>query len=479
MPTPRTSLAPELSDRLAAGFERIRRDAGVSGDFPPDALAAADLAAAAPATNDDRADRRGVELVSIDPAGSRDLDQALHLRRRGSGYRLHYAIADVGAFVHPGDPVDTEARRRGTTIYCPDLRVPLHPTALSEGAASLLPGVDRPAILWSIDLDQHGSTADVAVARAVVRNRRAWSYTEAQTAIDAGQADEQLRLLEEIGRLRIEREVERGGVSLDLPDQNVERVDDHYELHYEAPHEVEAWNAQLSLCCGMAAADLMVGAGVGLLRTLPPPAPGILDRLRLSAAALGVDWPDHEPYARWVRSLDTATAAGAALMAQAARTLRGSGYLAFDGADGVGPAERHAHHAIAAPYAHVTAPLRRLADRFANECVLAAAAGRRPPSWVLTALPDLPALMGAANQRASAVDRAVVDLVEAAALEHLVGSTFDAVVTAADERSCTVQIRWPAVIATAQGRAAVGSDVRVRLDAADPEAAALTFTVVP
>lgn len=468
MPSPRH----RLSASLTASFDAVRERLEVPGPFPPEVVRAAQASAAAgPRDDPERTDRRDLELVSIDPAGSRDLDQAFDLRPRPGGFRFHYAIADVGAWVTPGDPVDAEARRRGATVYCPDVRVPLHPVELSEGAASLLPGHDAPAILWTIDLDDRGGVADVAVERSMVRNRRAYSYEDAQRQLDDGVADARLRSLEEVGRLRIEREVERGGVSLELPEQTVSLVDGHYELHYDAPLDVERWNAQLSLCCGMVAADLMVDAGTGIVRTLPRADPDAIDQLRRHSAALGVPWPVDVDYPRWVRTLDPTSDRGAALMVQAARTLRGSGYLAFDGE----VPEHHWHHAIAAPYAHVTAPLRRLVDRFANECVLASAAGRRPPGWATDALGDLPAIMRDAGALAASVERAVVDLAEAAALAHRVGDTFEAVVTSAGRGVSTVQLRDPAVIAGAEGELPLGRTVTLRLAAADLDGPTLRF----
>lgn len=460
MPIPRHHLSAELT----TGFGRIRSELGVREEFPPDALAlAGQRASTLSHANRDHRDRQEIPFLSIDPEGSRDLDQALHLERAGSGYTFHYAIADVGHWVHPGDAIDVEARLRGTTIYCPDRRIPLHPSELSEGAASLLGEQSRPAILWTIHLDQHGATTDVAVERAVVRNQRALSYAAVQQAIDDGTTDEQFRLIEEVGRLRIEQEVARGGVSLELPEQLVDRVGDHYELSYDEPLAVETWNAQLSLCCGMAAAQLMLDARCGILRTLPPADPETIARLRVHSVALGVAWPDELTYPQWVRSLDPATPHGAALMTQAARTLRGSGYLAFDGK--VPP--EHRHHAIAADYAHVTAPLRRLVDRFANECVIAAVDGTRPPAWVLDALDELPGIMGSTGRLANEVERAVVDLAEAAALAHLVGQTFDAVVTSNNKGFSTIQLTHPAVIGTVAGELPIGKSTRVRLEVAD------------
>ena len=103
-----------------------------------------------------RLDARDLDLVTVDPPGTRDLDQAFHAERTGTGYRVHYAIADVAAFVAPGGALDREAFARGVTLYLPDGRAPLYPDDLGEGVASLLPGVDRPALLWTFDLDARG-----------------------------------------------------------------------------------------------------------------------------------------------------------------------------------------------------------------------------------------------------------------------------------------------------------------------------------
>ena len=100
-----------------------------------------------------------------------DLDQALHIERDGEGYTVYYAIADVAAFITPGDPIDLEANRRGETLYGADSKVPLHPKVISEGAGSLLPDQVRPALLWQVQVDATGEGTDVKVERALVRSR--------------------------------------------------------------------------------------------------------------------------------------------------------------------------------------------------------------------------------------------------------------------------------------------------------------------
>ena len=495
MPTPRVAVAPAVirAAEVRRGMERVRAELDVPDGFPGKVLDAAEsVANAAVWRSDGRPDRRDVELVTIDPPGSRDLDQAFGAERRpGGGFRVWYAIADVAAFVEPGGVIDAECHRRGVTLYGPDRRDPLHPPSLGEGAASLLPGDDRPALLWCIDLDGAGAPEVTRLERAVVRSRAQLTYQDVVDQLDAGSASEALVLLRDIGRLRQAAEVARGGVSLPLPDQVVEPVEprrDQYRLRYESPLVSEGWNAQISLLAGTEAARIMVDGGTGLLRTLAPPDERMLARLRRSATALGVAWPaatagtgtgTRTGYPELVRSLDPATPVGAALLVQASRALRGAGYAAFTG--GVLP-ERHVHAAVAAPYAHVTAPLRRLCDRAANEVTLALVSGDDVPEWAAAELMLLPDVMATARAREGDYSRAVLDLAEALVLRSSVGERFAAAVVDVDEdrERAQVQLRDPAVVAQARdGRGSrPGDEVEVVLRAADPVARRIDLEVV-
>src|SRR3954466_14240337 len=223
----RVHVGDEVAARtLREGIEAIRSQLNVSPDFAPEVEEAARRAAEAPRLPD--LDRTDLPFVTIDPASSQDLDQALHLERDGSGYVVHYAIADVAAFVSPGDPVDLASRERGETLYGADSKVPLHPTVLSEGAASLLPGEVRPALLWTIHVDDSGEGTDVQVERARVRSTAKLDYVGVQKAIDDGTAGETLQCLREVGELRLEREAARGGISLPLPEQEVDVAADRW-----------------------------------------------------------------------------------------------------------------------------------------------------------------------------------------------------------------------------------------------------------
>ena len=455
-----------VAAELARGIEQIQAELEVTADFPGEVEEAARAAAAAPRLPG--LDRTDLELLTIDPASARDLDQALHLERDGDGYVVHYAIADVAAFVTPGDPVDAEAHRRGETLYGADAKVPLHPTVLSEDAASLLPDQDRPALLWTIRVDATGEGTDVTVERALVRSRAQLDYDSAQRQIDDGSAPEVLRLLKEVGQLRLEREAARGGVSLPLPEQQVELDGDAVDLEFRSMLPVEQWNAQISLLTGFAAASLMVYARVGLLRTLPPPDPRDVKRLHRSARALGIEWPAELLYPDFIRTLDPELPHHAAMVVACTRLLRGSGYVAFDGEVPADPQ----HAALASEYAHVTAPLRRLGDRYTGEVCLALCAGEDVPGWVTERLHGLPVTLQQSARLSRRYERAVLDLVEAALLRHRVGERFAGVVVDAeddDPTRGTVILADPAVEAPVRGSGELplGEDVTVELVEAD------------
>ncbi|MDX3384459.1 RNB domain-containing ribonuclease [Streptomyces niveiscabiei] len=465
----RVTGAPEAP--LRAALADLRTELGVPAAFPPEVLAEAERAATNPTLP--AYDATDIPFLTIDPPESTDLDQALHLSRQGTGYRVRYAIADVAAFVAPGGALDAEANRRVTTLYFPDGRVPLHPAVLSEGAASLLPDRTRPAALWTIDLDADGRTLAVDVRRALVRSRAKLDYAGVQKQIDEGTAEEPLALLKAIGELRERQEAERGGISLNVPEQEIVERDDTYELTYRAPLPADGWNAQLSLLTGMAAADLMLSYGTGVLRTLPAAPDGAVARLRRVAQALRVDWPHHVPYSRLIRSLDPRTPRHAAFLQECTSLLRGAGYTVFQGGALPGLTT---HAAVAAPYAHCTAPLRRLADRYATELCLAAVAGDPPPEWVLAALDALPERMAEGGHRANAVERACVDVVEAAVLAGHVGETFDACVIDLENHHGTVHLESPAVVGRVDGdHLPLGEHLRVRLTRADPATRTVRF----
>ena len=458
-------------------LDPVRAELAVPGPFPADVEAAAEAAAGRPRLPDH--DATDIGFVTIDPPGSRDLDQAMALEARpGGGWRVRYAIADVASWVDPGGPIDREARARTQTYYAPDARTPLHPPVLGEGAASLLPDGPRPAALWTIDVAADGTTEAVDVRRAVVRSRAQLTYDGVHADHDAGRLPEPLAALPALGEALLADARRRHAIELGLPEQEVVRGPDGawtIELRAELP--VERWNAQISLLTGRAAAQLMLAGGVGLLRTLPQPEPDRFPRLQRAARSLGIAWPDGTPPGDVLAGLDVSRPRHAAFADLAGELLRGAGYAAL--LPGTPPPADPGHAGVGAPYAHVTAPLRRLVDRFATEICLALAAGAEPPAWAVEALASLPEAMAEGDHRAKALDRATIDLTEATVLADRVGEVFPAAVLESGKDYGTVVIDAPAI----QGRCdahhlPLGEEVHVRCTEADPAARRVRFARV-
>lgn len=424
-------------------FGAIRAQLGILDEYPQDAVAEARQVAqqqqSAPR------DATDIPFVTLDPVGSKDLDQSVHIEAGpNGGYVVRYAIADVASYVHAGGPIDTESRRRGQTYYSPDINVPLHPFELSEGAASMLPGQPTAAVLWTITLDSAGAPTDVQLERALVRSVAQLDYPGAQADAVASRLHASIALLPKVGELRMAAARQRHAITLDLPDAEVERGQDgNWTLTLRAVLPVEQWNAEISLLTGMCAATIMMNGRYGLLRTLPEPQRRDIDKLRKETAALGIPWPSGAAPGDVIAALDGSKPADAAFLQDALRLLRGAGYTPFDGA----LPGQYQHAGVGAPYAHVTAPLRRLCDRFATEICLAETAGTPVPDWVRQSLSAIADTMEETDRTAHELERQCIGAVSAFLLAGRVGQQFTGVVVQIDEtkNKATIAIDAPPV----------------------------------
>ena len=160
-------------------------------------------------------------------------------------------------------------------------------------------------------------------------------------------------------------------------------------------------------------------------------------------------------------------------MSEATGLLRGASYTVLDGE---GP-DILQHSGIGAPYAHVTAPLRRLADRYTTEICLARSAGKPVPQWVRAGLAAAAESMRRSDAVGGKLDRACLDLTESTVLAPRLGEIFEAVVIREGNgnRAAEIFISDPPVIAKCTGSPPEGQRVRVRLDIADPDRRVVGF----
>lgn len=450
---------------LAGGLAAIRTQFGIPAGFPPEVLAAAERAAANPPRG--LANRTAVPFVTLDPAASTDLDQAFALEAAGADLLLHYAIADVSDWVGDGDPVGREAWTRGTTCYLPDGKASLHPPVLSEHAASLLPTGERPAIVLTVRVAPDGAVALQGAERALVRSRAKLAYeTVREDELPAGFA--------ELARRIDAAAAARGAARAEPPQQEVEQDGaGRFHLGFRPRRRAEERNAALSLAANLAVADALWRAGTGLFRIMAPPDERAILRLRSTARAFALDWPEAQGLDDFVLTLAPSEPRAAAFLMAVRRAGQGASYVPWRAG------ERPWHAALAATYAHATAPLRRLADRHVLRAVLAVANGQPVPAEVSAAFERLPAVMAKAEARDGQVDRAVIDLAETALMSGQEGAEFAAIVTDLADKSARIQLCHLPVVARVQMPGVLPGDrVRVRLTGVDSARRQLQFVPI-
>jgi ribonuclease R len=152
---------------------------GLGRPFPEAALQEAEEAAAAARSDDrgrqDLTDRR---VITIDPEGAKDHDDAIAVAPDGEAIRLWVHIADVAHFVPAGGAVDSEAARRGTSVYLPGLVDPMLPARLSNDLCSLRPGVSRKAVTVEMLVEPDGEISSSRFYRSTIRSERRLTYPE-------------------------------------------------------------------------------------------------------------------------------------------------------------------------------------------------------------------------------------------------------------------------------------------------------------
>ena len=207
---------------------------------------------------------------------------------------------------------------------------------------------------------------------------------------------------------------------------------------------------------------------------MPQPDEKAFAAFRVQTAALGRPWTSGR-YGDFLRQLDRADPLTVPVLEAAAALFRGAGYVTFDGDT---PADIE-QAAIGAPYAHATAPLRRLVDRWSLAICLAVAEGREVPAWVRESRAANPPHMQESGRRASALDSATINCIEAALLHPLVGSEVDATVIEVRGERATVQLSEPAVTASAPlpTGAVPGDVVTLRVVRADIATGEVEFAV--
>jgi|GEM_PF-261901 len=399
-----------------------------------------------------RKDFRGELTVTIDPVNARDFDDAISLDRNAEGHwRLLVHVADVSAFVEPGSSLDTEARKRGNSVYLPDLVVPMLPEVISNSLASLQAGEPRLSVTVEIHFSPEGIVTSSQVHRSVILVNHRFTYEQAfrvmMTAPELpleGQevSDDIRRLVERMHKLAMilrERRFRRGALELNLPEIALSLDDDGNAssaalVPHDESHQVIE---EFMLAANEAVARRIGEAEIPFIRRAhPDPDPLKLKDFAVFADEVGFHVADPENRFELQKLLKETAGRPEehAIHYALLRSLKQATYTPED----IG------HFALASKdYCHFTSPIRRYPDLVSHRQVLDLIRGKRP----FADFDELHAIgedCTRTERKAAAAERELVKLKILLFLQDHVGETYEAIITGVEEYGFFAQlVQWP------------------------------------
>jgi len=254
--------------RVDPSVDRFLVTAGIDPWFSPQLIEAA--AALTPYTHvASRIDYQDMSSFTIDDEDTREVDDALTVRRQENEIIVGIHIADVSAFVTKGDILDAEASRRSSTIYLPSITVRMFPERLSTDLGSLNAGMTRPAFTVEVRFDDQGNRLGYRIALSTINVQRRLSYDEADQAI---QADEALLTLLNIARHLHEARSKRGAITFRRPELKIGVHGDEIEIQKINPNSAARFlvSEMMILANGLSADFASVNSIPVIYRTQEP-----------------------------------------------------------------------------------------------------------------------------------------------------------------------------------------------------------------
>lgn len=331
-----------------------------------------------------REDLRELPLVTIDGETAKDFDDAVYCERKGRGYRLIVAIADVSHYVRDGDALDREARERGNSVYFPRRVIPMLPEALSNELCSLKPDVDRLCMACDMDISAKGEIRKYAFYPALIHSRARLTYTEvwqwlsdpvSATTTQARALSPHLASLYSLYKLLAKARLARGAIDFDTVELALV-FDDRGKIEQivAAPrNDAHRIIEECMLAANACTADFLARhEHPALYRVHEGPTPEKLASLRAFLAGCGLrlsggDKPQACDYAKLLAEVEHRPDF-ALLQTVLLRSLQQAQYRP----DNVG------HFGLAFDaYTHFTSPIRRYPDLLIHRAIRACIAGVR------------------------------------------------------------------------------------------------------
>ena len=382
----------------------------------------------------ERVDLRELPLVTIDGETARDFDDAVYCERKGQGWRLLVAIADVSHYVRPGDALDTEARARGTSVYFPRRVIPMLPEELSNGVCSLNPDVERLCMVCDMQVSRKGVVKDYRFYPAVMLSQARFTYTTVAGLLDgsipsAGHAQEKLlphlQHLEQVYRAFAAARRLRGAIDFDSQETQFQ-FDDNGRIAAVVPivrNDAHRLIEECMLAANVCAADyLLKNEQPALYRVHQGPTAEKLEDLKrfLRESALemgGGEQPTTKDYAELLERIKLRPDAPL-LQTVLLRSMQQAVYTP----DNLG------HFGLAfEAYAHFTSPIRRYPDLLVHRGIMAILSKKKykGEDWE-----QLGAQCSMTERRADDASRDVMNWLKCQYMQDKIGVEFDGTISA-------------------------------------------------
>jgi ribonuclease R len=394
-----------------------------------------------------RYDLRDLDLVTIDGADARDFDDAVYCEKEGTGWRLFVAIADVSHYVRIGSALDTEATRRGTSVYFPDRVVPMLPEVLSNGLCSLNPKVDRLCMVCEMRVNAQGKVTGAEFYDAVMRSKARLTYGEVSALLEGRSKASvprdlhgPVRELHALYKALAGARSRRGAIEIDLPQTRFELNEDGEIERIEVVPRNDAHRLieECMIAANVQAAKFIKRHRIpGLYRVHARPDPDRFDELRLFLVSLGlkVAHPEHvqpRDFTKIIRQTADRPDA-AAIMMTMLRSLTHAEYSP----------ENVGHFGLALDaYAHFTSPIRRYPDLLVHRAIRHIIDGGKPGryDYGVREMERLGTITSAHEKRAEEATREVEAWLKCQYMEQHLGDEFDGVITGVTNFGLFVQV---------------------------------------
>lgn len=396
-----------------------------------------------------RKDIRGLELITIDGEDARDFDDAVHVKKNGSGYVLTVAIADVSHYVTRGMAMDTDAKDRGTSIYFPSSVLPMLPEKLSNNLCSLMPDVDRLAMVARITYDNKGRALRSSFFKAVIRSCRRFTYKEVNRIFDGDTSSfkagdkglfPMLNHMRELSRLLFKNRIKRGSIDFNIPEVAV-ILDDAGSIVDMERRERGVSNRMIEefmLAANEAVAEFLVSRGAPVMfRIHEEPDPGKLEDFVSAARSMGLNLEVPEKITpKWFQMvLKRVAGTPKEYMVNSAllRTMQQAVY-----------SERNeGHFGLASDaYLHFTSPIRRYPDLVIHRILKGnLRKGRKRPVYTLEKVASLAVHLSGCERNAVDAEREMLDRLKVAFMAERTGEIFPAVISSVTPNGFFVELR--------------------------------------